>query len=579
MNDIWTFDCLTSDPGMENHPTLSPDAEFIAFSMRSSETADETSVYLLGVGGNRPIELTADMPGFEFSPRFSPDGKQIAFRSGRVGEKGNIHVMRTTGDLRRPVGVDGFSPDWSPDGKRLVYSTVGYVQPHGRPVAGALRIIDLETGDDRKIYPGDAVDPRWSPNGEWILFWTVGSVDEDGVFQITGRRDIGVIRADGSEPRLVTDDAEFDWSPAWADDGGKIVFSSNRGGPVGLWELDFDANTGEIGKEPRPIPAPSTYAGRLDVSSDGEAIVFVDGMENVGFGRIRIDPDTLEVTGFPEQIFDGGFGNLFDVSSDGERIVVSGGPMRSDDLYVSRGDGSQVRQLTDDAHRYLEPRLHPDGKRIQFFSNRSGDYEAWEVGVDGGGYRMLTDGWRLIDTPTVNPVDGTRATSTEQQWFLLPADPRSMPFSEATPMPDIDDSGRWFFPEAFASDGRRILGLANPEGPFSPTSKRRIAVYDLEADVYEVIERDLLNPPFSVHWAPDERRILIGNSQGIFVYDPESDELKTVMEMDVAAPVNVEFRVASNGYLYYAVPEDERDIWIARLGSPRPLTRFGEDDS
>ena len=577
--EIWTFDCLTTDPGREDHPTLSPDGDFIAFSMRSSETADQTSIYLLGVGGNRPIELTADMPGFESSPRFSPDGKQIAFRSGRIGEDGDIHVMRTTGDLRRPVGVNGFAPDWSPDGKKLVYSTVGYLQPHGRPTAGALRIIDLESGDDREIYPGDAVDPRWSPNGEWILFWTVGPVDESGVFQITGRRDIGVVRADGSEARLITDDVEFDWTPAWADGGRKIVFSSNRGGPIGLWELDFDPETGETGKEPRPIPAPSTYAGRLDVSSEGNAIVFVDGMENVRFGRIRIDLDTLETNGLPEQIFDGGFGTLFDVSLDGERIVVSGGPMRSDDLYVSRGDGSQLRQLTEDAYRYLEPRLHPDGNRILFFSNRSGDYEAWEVGVDGGGYRMLTDGWRLIDTPTVSAADGTRATSTGQQWFILPPDMKAMPFSKANPMPDIDDSGRWFFPQAFSSDGRRILGHANPEGPYSPSSERRIAIYDVEKEDYEIIERRLVEPPFSVDWAPDEQRILIGNSDGIFVYDPETDELATVMEMDVDQSVNVEFRVTSNGYLYYSVPEDERDIWIARLGMPRQLTRFGEDDS
>ena len=51
----------------------------------------------------------------------------------------------------------------------------------------------------------------------------------------------------------------------------------------------------------------------LQVSNDGEAIVFVDGMENVRFGRIRIDLETLETKGLPERIFDGGFGNLFDV--------------------------------------------------------------------------------------------------------------------------------------------------------------------------------------------------------------------------------------------------------------------------
>lgn len=575
---IWTFDSLTSDPGKEDHPTLSPDGDFIAFSMRSSDDEEETSIYLLGVDGTRPIEVTADMPGFESSPRFSPDGKQIAFRSQTLDAKGNLHVMRTTGGFRRSIGVDGHAPDWSPDGRSLVYSTTGYFQPHGRPVAGALRIVDIETGDDREIHPGDAVDPRWSPDGEWILFWTVGQVDEDGVFQITGRRDIGIVRADGSDPRLVTDDVEFDWSPAWSEDGRKIVFSSNRGGPVGLWELDFDPETGEIGDTPRPIPAPSTYAGRLDAAKDGGSIVFVDGMGNVRMARIAIDLETLETTGLPEQIFAGGFGALFDVAADADRIVISGGPMRSDDLYVSRGDGSQVRQLTDDAFRYLEPRLHPDGRRILFFSNRSGDYEGWECDIDGGGYRMITDGWRLIDTPTVNPVDGTMATSTGEDWYLIPADAPTLKLSEAEPMPKIEGD-RWFFPQQFSRDGTRILGLANEAGPLRPDGKARLAIHDMASGTYEVIERNLVQAPFSIDWAPDQRRIMLSNAKGIFVYDPDEDRLDTILELGVKESANVEFRVTTDGHLYYAVPEDERDIWIARKGTPASLTRFGTPDS
>ena len=68
-DSIWTFDSLTSDPGMENAPSLSPDGEFIVFSMRSSEREDD-SIYLLRVEGKRPIELTPDLIGEEESPPF-----------------------------------------------------------------------------------------------------------------------------------------------------------------------------------------------------------------------------------------------------------------------------------------------------------------------------------------------------------------------------------------------------------------------------------------------------------------------------------------------------------------------------
>ncbi|MDG2022003.1 MAG: protein kinase, partial [Phycisphaerales bacterium] len=473
---IWTFDCLTTDAGVEVEPALSPNEEFIAFVMRSG-TREDSSVYLLRVGGNRPIDLTPDMEGEERSPRFSPDGARIAFRSGNVGEAGAIYVMGATGEQRRRLEINGFAPDWSPAGDQLVCSTEGYTDPHGRPTAGGLVIVDIETGDATEIFAGDAVDPRWSPNGEWILFWSVGTVDEDGRFNITGRRDIGVVRADGSDFRLITDDLEFDWSPAWAENGRKIIFSSNRGGPIGLWELDFDPETGSTAARPRPLPAPSTYAGSIDVSKSGDAIVFVDGMGSNSLNRVRFDPETLESIGLPESVMSGGFSGNFDVSDDGERVVMSGGPMRSDDIYVSRGDGSGVRQVTDDSFRNLAPMFAHDPAQLLFFSNRSGDYEGWSCRVEGGGYRMLTDGWRLINTPAASPADGTLAFTTEENWYVVPPDPRGIRFEDVEPMPKIDESGRWFTPSDFSTDGRRLLGLVRDAGERHPLAIREIGIY------------------------------------------------------------------------------------------------------
>lgn len=575
--EIWTFDCLTSDPGMENMPSLSPDGEFIAFSMRASDPANGSSIYLLRVGGNRPIELTGDLVHDDLDPRFSPDGERIVFRSGRLGDAdGALYVMGATGESRRRIDVNGYAPDWSPDGTRLVCSSEGYMQPHGRPTAGSLLIVDVDTGRSTEIFAGDAVDPRWSPDGEWIVFWTVGLVDEQGLFQITGRRDIGVIRADGTDFRLITDDTDFDWSPAWTDDGRAIVFSSNRGGPIGLWMLDFDPETGTFGTEPRPVPAPSTYAGAVDATLDGEMIVYVDGMGSTSINRVRLDPETLTIDGLPECIFDDGYAGLFDVAADGGTIVMTGGPMRTDDIYVSRGDGSGIRQVTDDAFRNLEPILHPDGRRIHFFSNRSGDYEGWTCGVDGGSYRMVTDGWRLIDTPTIHPVDGRLAMAVAGEWYLIPGDSQELPFDEVDPMPRVDDRDRWFSPLQFARDGRRILGLVRERDDQGPLDPRDVGIFDLETQEYEVFRPPLPDRNFTLQWAPDHERVLIGDRRGIWAYDPSTDEITSVMEAGPDVGEFLEFRLTDNGYMYYALPENERDIWLARRGTAPTLTRFAD---
>ena len=573
---IWTFDCLTSGPGMEMSPSISPNQEYVTYSMRSSEREDETSIYLIRIGGNRPIELTTDMAGDEQTPRFSPEGDRIAFRSGRVGQPGALYIMGATGESRRRLDFDGYSPDWSPDGAKLVCSTEGYHEPHGRPTHGALAVIDIESGEASTIYAGDAVDPRWSPDGQWILFWTVGAVDEEGRFQITGRRDIGIVKADGSQARLVTDDYDFDWSPAWSEDGTKILFSSNRGGPMGLWELDFDPETGEVGEEPRPLPAPSTYAGDMDVALDGRLVAYVDGMGSSRVQRVKIDLETLELDGIPEVVVNGGVGGLFDVTNDGQRLVISGGPMRSDDIYLSRGDGSGIQQITDDAFRNIQPRFAPDGQSLHFFSNRSGDYEGWVCRLDGGGLRMLTDGWRLITTPAVHPKDGSLAivTAVTEDWYMIPGDSKALPIAEAQAMPKVDETQSWFSPMQFDAEGRRLLGKVNPQRRSGPLVPAKVGIYDFEAGDYEVIPEQFQHP-FVCVWAPDYRRIILGNRRGIWAYDPEAAELSSILEFEPPLGAAPEVGVTTNGYLYYAVPQNERDIWIARLAAARPLTRIG----
>ena len=567
----WTYDCLTSDPGMENAPSLSPDGEFITFSMRSTDR-DDDSIYLLRVDGKRPIELTAELTGHEESPRFSPDGKLIAFRSGRLTDRGSLYVMGATGESKRRINVNGFAPDWSPDGKRLVCSTEGYNEPHGRPTPGALVLIDLDTRKQQTIFDGDAVDPRWSPDGEWILFWTVGKVEEDGRFNITGRRDIGVIRPDGTDMKLLTDDIDFDWSPIWADNGSRIIFSSNRGGPIGLWEIDFDSSTGTTTSKPRPIPTPSSYAGRIDATSDGRTIVYVDGMGFNSHDRVPIDLETMEVSGLPERVFHKDFAANFDVSPDGERIYVNGGPLRTDDLYVARGDGSGLQQLTDDPYRNLDPVGDPDGQRVHFFSNRSGDYEAWTCFIDGGGFHKLTEGWSLIDAPSIHPDDEWLAITVGENWYRIPADAASLPLAEAEPMPMIGDNG-WLWPSQFSDDGQWLLGHYRNPKDVSGVGVHPLVIYDVESNEYEIFEPSDVKPSYDARWAPDQKRILLGTPDGVELFDPSTGEITMVVRNPVNRSQN--FRITDNGYIYYCVEQDERDIWIARQKPLPKLERFG----
>jgi TolB protein len=154
-------------------------------------------------------------------PVWSPKGDYIAFSVGaHMGAPGPTHLamirpdgrgltMLTSGDRR-----DGL-PSWSPDGKRLVF----------RAVTGArtgLSIIDIEVGAITALSTGSDYDtfPSWSPRGDLISF--TSKRDDD--------YEIYVIRPDGSGLRRLTHTRGNDAHPEWSPDGEWIVFSTSRHG-------------------------------------------------------------------------------------------------------------------------------------------------------------------------------------------------------------------------------------------------------------------------------------------------------------------------------------------------------------
>jgi serine/threonine protein kinase len=122
-----TFTQLTTQPGEEYHPILSPDGKSFVYASRAAGNWD---IYLQRVGGKNPINLTKDSPADDTQPVFSPDGERIAFRSEREG--GGIFVMGATGESAKRLTDFGYHPAWSPDGQQIVCATAGFARPESR---------------------------------------------------------------------------------------------------------------------------------------------------------------------------------------------------------------------------------------------------------------------------------------------------------------------------------------------------------------------------------------------------------------------------------------------------------------
>jgi eukaryotic-like serine/threonine-protein kinase len=117
--------------------------------------------------GSDKVQLSSP-PLFAALPRWSPDGKQVAFYNYSVGKPGRIYLVSADGDSPRQMLPEDIEPkqdpDWSPHGDRIIFGSVP-ADPKS-----ALRVLELKTNQVSTV-PGSKglFSPRWSPDGRYIV--------------------------------------------------------------------------------------------------------------------------------------------------------------------------------------------------------------------------------------------------------------------------------------------------------------------------------------------------------------------------------------------------------------------------
>jgi Tol biopolymer transport system component len=199
--------------------------------------------------GSNPKTIFEDKSATITSPVWSPDGKFIAFATGRFFARNPIRPTQLA--IIRPDGSDhriltqgenssGF-PSFSPDSQRLAYRVLGSEQ--------GLRILSLDSGLVTKLSTQWDNFPAWSPRGDRIVFTGLR----------TGDFEIYSIEADGSDLRQLTHDHGNDGHPVWSPDGMSILFTSSRTG----WKDEAMLSYAGGGRSPQ------SYGKLFTVRGDG----------------------------------------------------------------------------------------------------------------------------------------------------------------------------------------------------------------------------------------------------------------------------------------------------------------------
>lgn len=225
---------LTTDERMETSPSWSPDGQRLAFYSKPV-AAGETELIVVDMASSKSIVLGRNAGGMGPTPAsWSADSSRLAFEA--MGQQGRmqIWVAQSDGSNTRNVSLaltprGGASPNLSPDGRQVLW----VANLRGRaPVV----LTDVESGVSKELTP-EAVTgnetPRWSPDGRQIVFSSLRDSND------TGRNDVFVMNADGSQVRNLSRHENEDFDAKWSADGRSVVFASLRSGTSLLYEVDL----------------------------------------------------------------------------------------------------------------------------------------------------------------------------------------------------------------------------------------------------------------------------------------------------------------------------------------------------
>ncbi len=384
--DIWIVDAnggtarqLTSHEGIELFPKFSPDGKWIAF---SGEYSGNRQVYIIPVEGGAPTQLTyyndvGIMPprgGYDYQILgWTPDGKNVFFRGNRLpwGERmGKYYTISIDGGFETPLQIpEGGGGMLSPDGSKLVYT----------PIEREWRTW--------KRYRGGRAQEVW------------------------------IYDLKNNTTEKITDWLGTDNQPLWV--GNKIYFTSDRTGTLNLYSYDLTS------KQTTAVTDFDNY-DVLWPSAGEDKIVY----ENGGY-IYKYDPSTNKNEQVQIKVFGDFAGtvpyiknlkgqvNWFEISPTGKRALLEA----RGDVFTVPAENGEITNITQTPGiREIDPVWSPDGKWIAYLSDKTGEYEIFMKSSDGSGdeKQITNDGtiWRF--DPMWSPDSKKLAFSDKNQklWYV-----------------------------------------------------------------------------------------------------------------------------------------------------------------
>ena len=479
-NDLWSVSRdggeavrLTTGVGMETDPVFSPDGSLIAF---TGEYDGNVDVFVIPASGGTPKRLTFH-PAADRAVGWTPDGKQVIFCSGRTSYSNfnRLFTVPAEGGFETQLPLDrAVEGSYSPDGTKIAYVPTDQWQRAW------------------KRYRGGQTKPIW-----------IATLSDSSIVKI---------------PRNNSND----FNPMWVGD--TIYFLSDRNGPVSLFAYDSKSKqvTEVIKNDGLDFKAAAAGPDGIVYEQFGSLNIYDLKTRKEHPVNVRISGDLSEIRPHfrkiaPNEIRGAG------ISPTGARALFAA----HGEIFTVPAEKGDIRNLTNTvAVNERDPAWSPDGKRIAYFSDASGEYDL-ELREQGG--------------------------LGEPQRISLP-NPPTFPYSP-----------RW----------------SPDSGKIAYTDKRLNVWYvDLEKRTPVRIDSDTYAGPVSLNpsWSPDSKWIaytkkLKSHLHAVFVYSLEQG--KTFQLTDGMSDAQHAAFDKDGKHLYFTASTDTAlsTGWLDMSSMQRPVTR------
>jgi Tol biopolymer transport system component/DNA-binding winged helix-turn-helix (wHTH) protein len=355
---------LTSEPGLELHPALSPDGNWIAYT--AAEEGGDFDIYVKPCRSASALRLTDDEAP-EGWPTWSPDGSTIAFV--RMGPPASLCTVPAIGGPVRVLisaGKEILGISWSPDGEWIAYG--------GEPAPGEyLQVmrISVTTLETRRVNETSedflcAFDPRFSPDGETIAFARA---------DVAGFHDLYLVPTAGGPAERLTRLRCRIWGLDWTRDGRSLVFAASPRSDYGLWRVSLD--NGEL----HWLPTRSDRGMNPTLARHADRLAYEQRVYGSDIYRVLLPaPDGAPADGGPRGetaplIASTRTDLMGCYAPDGEAIAFVSTRSGERQIWLADADGEGLRQMTDFGAVYLSaPCWRPDGRCIGFSATAPDDH-------------------------------------------------------------------------------------------------------------------------------------------------------------------------------------------------------------